>query len=261
MADTFYTTHDLQGLLHVDRTTIYRMAEAGRLPAVKVGHQWRFPRRLVDRWLADSGAAPAPHNRALGAAPQPAPESGQLHLRQVLPVECAQLMQDTFADALGVSILMTDMLGEQITRTSNPCGYLAAVEAHPHAAARCLSGWAEVARRLTLQPDFLPSPMGLLCASAFFRAGSELMGMVIFAGLTPAVWPPAAERLTQIAEHLEMEPTALEGHLHEVFAPDAERRQQLLHFAQRLADIVTHIISERRQVRTTLADIAALTTL
>ncbi len=34
----FLTTRQLQEILHVDRTTIYRMAEAGRIPAVKVGN-------------------------------------------------------------------------------------------------------------------------------------------------------------------------------------------------------------------------------
>ena len=42
------TTKELQAILHVDRTTIYRMAESGRLPAVKVGGQWRFPRQQID---------------------------------------------------------------------------------------------------------------------------------------------------------------------------------------------------------------------
>jgi len=37
------TAKDVQELLQVDRSTVYRMAEDGRLPAVKVGKQWRFP--------------------------------------------------------------------------------------------------------------------------------------------------------------------------------------------------------------------------
>ena len=39
------TTGDLQGLIKVDKPTIYRMAEGGRLPAIKVGRQWRFPKK------------------------------------------------------------------------------------------------------------------------------------------------------------------------------------------------------------------------
>ena len=39
----FLTTRQLQEILHVDRTTIYRMADDGRVPAVKVGSQSAIP--------------------------------------------------------------------------------------------------------------------------------------------------------------------------------------------------------------------------
>ncbi len=38
------TTRQVQALLHVDRTTIYRMVESGELPRWCVGKQWRFAR-------------------------------------------------------------------------------------------------------------------------------------------------------------------------------------------------------------------------
>ena len=47
------TTRELQQLLHVDRSTIYRMAESGQLPAIKVGRQWRFPADRIERWLEE----------------------------------------------------------------------------------------------------------------------------------------------------------------------------------------------------------------
>ena len=34
----------------VNRTTIYRLARQGRLPAIKVGGQWRFQRALLRVW-------------------------------------------------------------------------------------------------------------------------------------------------------------------------------------------------------------------
>ncbi|RMD52615.1 MAG: DNA-binding protein, partial [Candidatus Thermofonsia bacterium] len=42
------TAREVQEMLNVDRSTVYRMAEDGRLPAVKVGKQWRFPREKVE---------------------------------------------------------------------------------------------------------------------------------------------------------------------------------------------------------------------
>jgi excisionase family DNA binding protein len=45
------TAKEMQDLLQVDRSTIYRMAESGKLPAIKVGKQWRFPSEQVDSWF------------------------------------------------------------------------------------------------------------------------------------------------------------------------------------------------------------------
>ena len=65
------TAKEMQDLLQVDRSTIYRMAEAGQLPAVKVGKQWRFPSDLVEGWLKAQTAVPAPctHSAPRGPAP------------------------------------------------------------------------------------------------------------------------------------------------------------------------------------------------
>jgi excisionase family DNA binding protein len=45
------TTKQLQELLQVDRITIYRMLNDGRLRGFKVGGQWRFSRQEIETWL------------------------------------------------------------------------------------------------------------------------------------------------------------------------------------------------------------------
>ena len=50
------TTRDLQELMNVDRSTIYRMAESGKLPAIKVGRQWRFHKSILDEWFREHAA-------------------------------------------------------------------------------------------------------------------------------------------------------------------------------------------------------------
>ena len=48
------TTKQVQKLLQVDRTTVYRMRKDGRLSAVKLGHQWRFPAQQIRDFLDGS---------------------------------------------------------------------------------------------------------------------------------------------------------------------------------------------------------------
>ena len=39
--------------LGVNVTTVYRLAQKGRLPAFKVGSQWRFSWDQLESWVAD----------------------------------------------------------------------------------------------------------------------------------------------------------------------------------------------------------------
>ena len=52
--DEFLTTDQVLEYLHVNLKTVYRLINAGKLPAVRVGHQWRFRRRDIDAWLASN---------------------------------------------------------------------------------------------------------------------------------------------------------------------------------------------------------------
>src|SRR5674476_1186761 len=52
------TARQVQTMFGVDRSTVYRMAEDGRLPAIKIGRQWRFRPEEIERLLvASPGAA------------------------------------------------------------------------------------------------------------------------------------------------------------------------------------------------------------
>ena len=37
--------------LRMDRSTVYKLAQEGKLPTHKVGRQWRFDAKELDKWL------------------------------------------------------------------------------------------------------------------------------------------------------------------------------------------------------------------
>lgn len=51
------TALEVQQLLHIDRSTVYRMAEDGRLPAIRVGRSWRFPADRIEAMLGTGAVA------------------------------------------------------------------------------------------------------------------------------------------------------------------------------------------------------------
>ena len=55
MDDTFLTTEEVLDYLQVNLRTVYRLIKAGRIPAVRVGRQWRFKRADLDAWLESQG--------------------------------------------------------------------------------------------------------------------------------------------------------------------------------------------------------------
>ncbi|TAK10688.1 MAG: response regulator [Acidobacteria bacterium] len=61
--ENFLTTEEVLDYLQVNLRTVYRLIKAGKIPAVRVGRQWRFRKRDIDAWLESSrpglGAASA----------------------------------------------------------------------------------------------------------------------------------------------------------------------------------------------------------
>lgn len=51
----FMTVAESAALLRIGERTANKLVRSGRLPAVKVGNQWRIERRAFGAWVAASG--------------------------------------------------------------------------------------------------------------------------------------------------------------------------------------------------------------
>ena len=45
------TTQEVADYLRLAEATIYKLAQSGEIPAVKVGRTWRFKKDLIDEWF------------------------------------------------------------------------------------------------------------------------------------------------------------------------------------------------------------------
>ena len=65
--EVFLTTEEVLEYLQVNLRTVYRLIKAGKIPAVRVGRQWRFRKRDIDAWL--DSQRPRGDRPAASAAP------------------------------------------------------------------------------------------------------------------------------------------------------------------------------------------------
>ena len=85
--DHFLTTEEVLDYLQVNLRTVYRLIKRGRIPAIRVGRQWRFRKRDIDAWLAgNKGQAPS--------------RSSGLERPRVLVVDDEEAIRDLIAKTL-----------------------------------------------------------------------------------------------------------------------------------------------------------------
>jgi excisionase family DNA binding protein len=49
--DEIMTIEEVAAYLRLKPQTIYTWAQEGKIPAAKLGNQWRFKRSIIDRWF------------------------------------------------------------------------------------------------------------------------------------------------------------------------------------------------------------------
>ncbi|WP_442483354.1 helix-turn-helix domain-containing protein [Aeoliella sp. SH292] len=53
-----FTIDELATYLKVSKSTLYKLAQEGKVPGQKVGKHWRFRREAIDHWLDQQSDKP-----------------------------------------------------------------------------------------------------------------------------------------------------------------------------------------------------------
>jgi excisionase family DNA binding protein len=173
----YLTTKQVQELLKVDRTTIYRMLKDGRLIGVKVGHQWRFPQPTVDALL--SGSLRSTKELSLDA----------VGFSNGFPIEEIEAVQDVIAESLHVCLFTASSTGKPITRQSNSCRFCNLILTSESGKVACEEHWHHITKNQSPIKDFVTCHAGLnyvraeikiegqgigyLCAGQFYNHTTE----------------------------------------------------------------------------------------
>ena len=167
--DDLLTTKQVEDLLQVDRTTIYRMLNDGRLTGIKVGQQWRFMRSEIDILLGRE-----PHKESQSQALL-TPIS-----TQILPANCAQKIQDVFAEIAGIGAINTSLNGEPITAPSNNCEFCQLLHQTESGWAACIESWRKLGSKPEIKPEeFFTCHAGLKYSRAGIDINDQLTSILI----------------------------------------------------------------------------------
>jgi excisionase family DNA binding protein len=184
------TAEQVEYLLEVDKSTIYRMAADGRLPAIKVGRQWRFPAAPIRQLLSSADGRSVPHattTAGMPAARVPTAASAAGTVAAAAPsTALLQPVVDLAADLLGVMMVVTDMDGRPITEVANPCPWFAERLSDRSVLDTCTAEWRVLADELEFEPRLRVGVHGFECARVLIRDGNHLVGMVLAGGIAPA---------------------------------------------------------------------------
>jgi excisionase family DNA binding protein len=249
--NTLLTTRQLQDLLQVDRITIYRMLSDGRLRGFKVGGQWRFPRREIERWLQEQRfsleAAEAPASREDALVPSV----------EALPLSCIQAMQDIYAEALDIAAITLDRDGSPLTEISNSCGFCDLILSTDEGRRRCASDWKAVNK-----DGFHTCHAGLTCVSAPITVGGQWVATTAscqFVARVPdrqgEAWAPD---LPLLAARLGLAESNLQARAGSVRQLPDEARRRIPHLLQRLVETFSEIGQQRLHLLNRLHRIAEI---
>ncbi len=242
--DELLTARQLQDLLKVDRTTIYRMLDDGRLKGVKVGQQWRFPRSAIELLI------------------QGKPTTNVQTAIDILPIHCLQPIQDVFAEVMGIGVVTTAPDGEPLTEISNPCGFCQLMLASESGRAACIASWRKLAQQKTPQPHFVECHAGLQYARARIETEGALTATLV-AGQFYADEPNAREetnRVHALAATHGIAENELRDAARALPRLDARKRSEIGRWLERVAHTFEQIGGERANLLARLKQIAAMST-
>ncbi len=242
--DDLLTTKQLQDLLQVDRITIYRMLNDGRLRGFKVGGQWRFSRQEIEQWLQGQRA-----DLKSEEAYFPLDDQGTSPL-QALSLSCVQAIQGLCADALDIATVTIDLEGNRLTEVSNSSEFCSLILATDAGHSRCVSAWSELDNG-----QIHHCHAGLFCTSKEIQVNDQRIAITAGCQFATPAWQPD---LAALADDLGLDKQALESAAGTVRRMPEDSLPRISRLLQQAASTFSEIGHERRKLLSRLQHIAEM---
>ncbi len=161
--ENFLTTKQVQDLFKIDRITVYRMLQDGRLKGVKIGNQWRFPQREVERLLS---------GEFIDLSLDTESESD-------FPIHCLQTIQDLFTSVSHCSAVIIDQKGQRVTQISQPGPISELLMTTAKGREICEASWRKIAEQAQRRDETFTFLAGLKYFGSVIQTQNKKQGVFL----------------------------------------------------------------------------------
>lgn len=245
MMGTLLTSKQVEELLNVDRTTIYRMLNDGRLTGVKIGKHWRFSLQEIENFLAGTVNGASIERSEVGDA---------------LPVHCMQPVQDVFAEIAQIGSVTTDKEGIPITKISNACDFCKLILGSEEGRQACHQSWKQLVDQKENEPEFTTCHAGLKYARARIEMDDELIAILITGQFYLEDPNPeeVEERLQRLSSKYHIDLNILKLAAQKITVLDSRHIPQISRWLKKVAKTFEQISSERADFMNRLKQISKM---
>jgi len=225
------TSRQVEKLLSVDRTTVYRMLKDGRLTGVKVGHRWRFRAEEIN-----------------GLISKPASQNGKsLSPTEVLPLPCIESIQMIFAQITDVGAVTVGENGQPLTEFSNSCSFCSMIMDSPEGGRACAAFRRQLSSSLDADPQFVKCHAGLYCMSSPIKVDGNRKVAIISGQyyLTPPDAEEQTARLYHLAALYNLNGDQLNAAVQKVPVLDERKKSNMGLWLQEVAGTFTKLCKEK----------------
>jgi excisionase family DNA binding protein len=243
------TSRQVQDLLQVDRVTIYRMLNDGRLTGVKIGNQWRFLKADIDRLLGKEPIEKEPESEFSSVTD--------------FPSDCVQMVQEIYAGILGIGAVAVTTDGDPLTEPTYSNPFCRLILSTPEGRAACQSSWRKIALKKTGN-----IPMGTCHAGLSYMRSEILSEEKIAAWLVSGQFRIAGysqslteDELLHIAEKYNIPLSELKKAEQKIPELKTSQLEKVQEWTPRVAHTVQSILCERSDLVNRLKHIAEISTI
>jgi excisionase family DNA binding protein len=243
------TTKQIQDLLQVDRITVYRMLNDGRLKGVKIGNQWRFPQSEFDRLTGEQ-------------AGELIVESNFTSISD-FPSDCVQNVQEIFAGILDVGAVTVAVSGEPLTQPTFCNPFCKLMLANPNSRTACQASWKKIALKTTGTAPVQICHAGLSYLRSSIKTENRTVAWLV-AGqfyISNPMKENEEERIIHLAYKFGFTQTELLNAAQKIPVIKVGQLEKVQEWTPKVASTVQSILHERSDLTSRLQHIAEISTI